>query len=176
MMPFMNDGSVVSVSAVSVCSFAGSFSTAVGAEKNAAPEPRPNVVLIFADDLGYGDLGCFGSPNLKTPHLDRMAAEGRRFTSFYAAQAVCSASRAALLTGCYPNRIGIAGALGPQARHGINEAETTIAEILKARDMPPQRSANGIWGITEFLPTRHGFDEYFGSLFQRHVAEPPHLR
>src|SRR5688500_20376730 len=78
-----------------------------------ADDPRPpNVVLIFADDLGYGDLGCYGSKN-STPNLDRVAAEGIRFTDFYVGQAVCTASRAALLTGCYPNRIGLLGALGP---------------------------------------------------------------
>jgi arylsulfatase A-like enzyme len=134
-----------------------------GAEKSRATESRPNIVLIFADDLGYGDLGCFGSPTLKTPHLDRLAAEGRRFTSFYAAQAVCSASRAALLTGCYPNRIGIAGALGPQANHGINDTETTIGEILKGRGYAT--AVFGKWHLghhPKFLPTRHGFDEYFG--------------
>src|SRR3954452_22341052 len=90
----------------------------------AAPPP-PNVVIIYADDLGYGDLGCYGNTRIKTPNLDRMAAEGMRFTSFYVAQPVCSASRAALLTGCYPNRIGIAGALGPNARVGISDNEMT---------------------------------------------------
>ena len=75
---------------------------------------HPNIVIIFTDDQGYQDVGVFGSPNIKTPNLDQMAKEGVRFTDFYAAQAVCSASRAALLTGCYPNRIGIRGALGPQ--------------------------------------------------------------
>ncbi len=139
--------------------------SASGAENksSAQNEQRPNIVLIFADDLGYGDLACFGSPNLKTPNLDRMAAEGRRFTSFYVAQAVCSASRAALLTGCYPNRIGIAGALGPSATHGINEQETTIAEVLKSRGYAT--AIYGKWHLghhPKFLPTRHGFDEYFG--------------
>jgi arylsulfatase A-like enzyme len=77
---------------------------------------RPNIVIIFTDDQGYQDLGCFGSPDIKTPHLDQMAREGMRFTNFYDAQPVCSASRAGLLTGCYPNRIGIHGALGPGAK------------------------------------------------------------
>ena len=78
----------------------------------------PNIVIIFTDDQGYQDVGCFGSPNIKTPNLDRMAAEGMRFTDFYVAQAVCSASRAALMTGCYANRVGILGALGPGSRIG----------------------------------------------------------
>src|SRR5262249_22096313 len=93
----------------------------------------PNVVIIFTDDQGYQDVGCFGSPNIKTPNLDRMAAEGMRFTSFYVGQAVCSASRAALMTGCYPNRVGILGALSPRSKNGINSNEVTVAEILKGR-------------------------------------------
>ena len=130
----------------------------------AREEPRPpNVVLIFADDLGYADLGCYGAEGIATPNLDRLAREGTRFTDFYAAQAVCSASRAALLTGCYPNRVGIQGALGPKSRIGINSRETTLAEVLKTRGY-----ATAIYGkwhlghLPSFLPTRHGFDEYFG--------------
>ncbi len=124
---------------------------------------HPNFVIIFTDDQGYQDVGVFGSPNIKTPNLDQMAKEGVRFTDFYAAQAVCSASRVALLTGCYPNRVGIRGALGPQSKIGINAEETTIAEVVK-----PQGYATAIYGkwhlghLPEFLPTRHGFDEYFG--------------
>jgi arylsulfatase A-like enzyme len=123
----------------------------------------PNVVVVYADDLGYGDLGCFGAKEWSTPHLDRMAKEGRRFTDFYVAQAVCSASRAALLTGCYPNRVGILGALGPGSPTGISDKEKTIAGVLK-----PKGYATAIYGKwhlghhTRFLPTRHGFDDYFG--------------
>ena len=94
----------------------------------------PNIVIIFTDDQGYSDVGVFGARGFKTPNLDRMAAQGMKFTSFYVAQPVCSASRAALLTGCYPNRIGIAGALGPRAKHGLNPNEVTIAEICKSDD------------------------------------------
>ncbi|HJT35157.1 MAG TPA: sulfatase [Pirellulales bacterium] len=125
--------------------------------------PPPNIVLIFADDLGYGDLGCYGARGYKTPHLDRLAKEGVRFTDFYVAQAVCSASRAALLTGCYSNRVGILGALGPNARHGINDRETTLAELLTSRGYAT--AIYGKWHLghhPQFLPTRHGFDEYFG--------------
>lgn len=93
----------------------------------------PNFVIVFADDQGYQDVGVFGSPDIDTPNLDRMAAEGIRFTDFYVGQAVCSASRASLLTGCYPNRIGILGALNPSSTIGINAKERTIAEILKTR-------------------------------------------
>src|SRR5580693_8121679 len=84
----------------------------------AADKPRlPNFVIIYADDMGYGDLGCYGAKGWTTPNLDRMAREGVRFTDFYVAQAVCSASRTALLTGCYPNRVGILGALGPNNKN-----------------------------------------------------------
>jgi arylsulfatase A len=122
----------------------------------------PNFVLIYADDLGYGDLGCYGSKN-PTPNLDRMAKEGMRFTDFYVSQAVCSASRAALLTGCYPNRIGILGALGPASKNGISDKEMTIAQVLKPRGYAT--AIFGKWHLghhPQFLPTRHGFDEYFG--------------
>jgi arylsulfatase A-like enzyme len=123
----------------------------------------PNVVLILTDDQGYADVGCYGARDFSTPHLDRMASEGTRFTDFYVAQAVCSASRAALLTGCYPNRIGILGALGPASRHGLNAREKTIAKVLKARGYAT--AIFGKWHLgyqPAFLPTRHGFDEYFG--------------
>ena len=123
----------------------------------------PNVVLIFTDDQGYQDLGVFGSPDIETPHLDKMAAEGVKLTSYYAAQAVCSASRAGILTGCYPNRIGIHNALGPGNTHGINSTETTMAEMLKAKGY--KTAIFGKWHLghhAKFLPTRHGFDEWFG--------------
>ncbi len=122
----------------------------------------PNIVLIFADDMGYGDLGCYGGKNL-TPNLDRLALEGMRFTDFYVAQAVCSASRAALLTGCYPNRIGINGALGPASMNAIHPDEQTMAELLKS-----QGYATAIYGKWHLghrepsLPAHHGFDDYFG--------------
>ncbi len=123
----------------------------------------PNIVIVFTDDQGYQDLGSFGSPNIKTPNLDQLALEGLRLTSFYSAQAVCSASRAALLTGCYPNRIGISGALNPKAQVGINSNETTIAEMLKAQGY--KTGIFGKWHLghhPEFLPIRHGFDEFLG--------------
>ncbi len=128
-----------------------------------ADKRLPNVVIIFIDDMGYGDIGSYGATGYATPHLDQLAKEGMRFTNFYAAQAVCSASRAALLTGCYPNRIGISGALGPNARVGIHEDEKTIAELLKSKGY-----ATGIFGKwhlghhEQFLPLQHGFDEYVG--------------
>ena len=136
---------------------------AAGPSAGADEARPPNLVIILADDLGYGDLGCYGAKGIATPHLDRMAAEGARLTDFYVAQAVCSASRAALLTGCYPNRVGILNALGPDAKIGINPAETTLAELLKARGYAT--AVFGKWHLghhPRFLPARHGFDEYFG--------------
>lgn len=126
-------------------------------------ERPPNVVLIFADDLGYGDLGCYGAQGYRTPHLDRLAKQGMRFTDFYVPQAVCSASRAALLTGCYSNRVGILGALGPGAKIGLNPAETTIAELLRERGYAT--AMYGKWHLGDHesvLPRKHGFDEYYG--------------
>jgi len=128
----------------------------------AASPQRPNVVLIFCDDLGYADIGPYGSEN-PTPNLTRMAREGMRLTDFYVAQPVCSASRAALMTGRYPNRVGIFGALNPTATNGINSSELTMGEMFKARGY-----ATAIFGkwhlgsLPQFLPTRHGFDEYYG--------------
>ena len=123
----------------------------------------PNIVIVFTDDQGYQDLSSFGSPNIKTPHLDKMAGEGLKLTNFYSAQAVCSASRAALLTGCYPNRIGISGALFPHHKIGINPREITLAEMLKAQGY--KTGIFGKWHLghhPEFLPNNHGFDEFMG--------------
>lgn len=130
----------------------------------AQPDKRPpNIVVVFTDDQGYGDLGCYGAKGFETPNIDRMAKEGVRFTDFYVAQAVCSASRTALLTGCYPNRVGILGALNPSSKIGIHDNETTIAQVLKARGYAT--AIYGKWHLghhPQFLPTRHGFDDYFG--------------
>ncbi|SMD45647.1 arylsulfatase [Aquiflexum balticum DSM 16537] len=123
----------------------------------------PNIVLIFTDDQGYNDVGVFGSPDIDTPNLDQMASEGIKFTNFYVAQAVCSASRAALLTGTYSNRLGIHGALDHSSTHGLNPDETTIAEMLKP--LGYQTAIFGKWHLghhPDFLPTNQGFDEYFG--------------
>jgi arylsulfatase A-like enzyme len=136
-----------------------SWSVAVA---NAAERP-PNVVIIFTDDQGYADVGVFGAKGYSTPNLDRMAREGRRFTDFHVAQPVCSASRAALLTGCYPNRLGLHGALGPRSKIGLAEGETTLAELVKQRGYAT--AMFGKWHLgdaPQFLPVRHGFDEYFG--------------
>ena len=94
-----------------------------------AKTKSPNIVLIFMDDMAYADIGPFGAKAYPTPYLDRMAKEGRKFTDFYVTQAVCSASRAGLLTGCYNVRVGIFGALGPKSKNGLNASEVTLAEI-----------------------------------------------
>ena len=131
--------------------------------RQAEPNRLPNVVIVFTDDQGYQDVGCFGSPLIRTPNLDRMAREGVRFTDAYVAQAVCGASRAALMTGCYPNRIGLLGAPDHNARHGISDGEMTLAELVKQRGYAT--AVYGKWHLghhPQFLPLRHGFDEYFG--------------
>ncbi|MCI0359711.1 MAG: sulfatase [Planctomycetaceae bacterium] len=128
-----------------------------------AADRPPNFVVIYCDDLGYADIGPFGAKGYATPNLDRMAGEGMRLTSFEVAAAVCSASRVALLTGCYPQRVGILGALGPAAKLGIHDDEVLLSEILKARGYAT--AIFGKWHLghhPQFLPTRHGFDRYFG--------------
>ena len=128
-----------------------------------AETKTPNVVVIFIDDMGYGDIGPFGAKDYPTPNLDRMANEGRRFTDFVVSSAVCSASRGALLTGCYHRRIGISGALGPNSDIGIHANEVTLAEICKSRGYAT--AIYGKWHLghhPKFLPTQHGFDEYYG--------------
>ena len=128
-----------------------------------AAERLPNIVVIFTDDQGYGDVGVFGAKGYTTPNLDGLAREGSKFTNFHVAQAVCSASRAGLLTGCYPNRVGIHGALGPTATHGLAATERTIADVLKSRGYATGMAGKWHLGHREpFLPNRHGFDESFG--------------
>ncbi len=123
----------------------------------------PNIILIYIDDMGYGDIGVNGNLEYQTPNIDRLAREGMRFTNFLSVQAVCSASRAALLTGCYPNRIGFSGALFPNSKIGINSSETTLAELVKQKGY--QTSIIGKWHLGDnkkFLPLQHGFDSYYG--------------
>jgi arylsulfatase A len=124
---------------------------------------KPNVVIVFCDDVGYADIGVFGAKGYETPHLDRMAAEGVKFTDFYAAASSCTPSRAALMTGCYPQRVGLPNVIGPKSKIGIGDQEQTIAEILKP--LGYATACYGKWHMghqPKFLPTRHGFDEYFG--------------
>lgn len=132
-------------------------------EQSSKKEILPNIILIFTDDQGYHDVGVYGSQDIETPNLDQLAAEGVQFTNFYVAQAVCSASRAALLTGTYSNRLGIHGALDHSSNHGLNPEEETIAELLKP--LGYSTAIFGKWHLghhPEFLPTNQGFDEFFG--------------
>jgi arylsulfatase A len=148
---------------------------ALAAPLIAAASPPPNIIFIYADDLGYGDLGCYGS-NLRTPNLDRMASEGMRFTQFYSANPVCSPSRAALLTGRYPTRVGVPRVLFPTDSTGLPDSETTLAQVLKQRSY--KTMCIGKWHLghlPQFLPTRRGFDEYFGIPYSNDMKPRPLL-
>ena len=144
--------------------FAGLVLMTAGAGMAVEPQPvPPNIVVIFCDDMGYADIGKFGAEGYATPNLDRMADEGAVFRNFHVAQPVCSASRCALLTGCYPNRLGMHLALGPKSKTGLSDRETTLAELLKTQGYAT--AIFGKWHLgdsPQFLPLRHGFDEYFG--------------
>ena len=145
--------------------------TAGDQPRAAAPRP-PNVVIVFCDDLGYGDPSCYGG-KVPTPNIDRIAREGIRFTDFHVPHPVCSASRAALLTGCYSPRVSIHGALAPSSTHGIASTETTLAELL--RDRGYRTACVGKWHLghlPEFLPTRHGFDEWLGLPYSNDMWPP----
>jgi len=139
------------------------------AQQTADTSRRPNFVIIFCDDLGYGDIGCFGSAKNRTPNLDRMAAEGTRFTSFYVTSGVCTPSRSSLMTGCYPRRVNMHQndtglcVLFPVNKKGLNPDEITIADLLKRQGYTT--ACVGKWHLGDqppFLPTRQGFDCYFG--------------
>jgi arylsulfatase len=138
-----------------------------------AAERPPNIIFIYADDLGYGDLACYGS-SIPTPNLDRMAAEGMRFTQFYSANPVCSPSRAALLTGRYPTRVGVPRVLFPSDTAGLPDSEMTIAQMLKAKGY--KTMCIGKWHLghlPQFLPTNRGFDEYFGIPYSNDMNPRP---
>ncbi len=157
------------LSALWLCLFAASLQA-----EPAAEEKKPNFVLIFTDDQGYGDLGSFGSTTIRTPNLDRLAREGRRFTSFMSASSVCTPSRAALLTGCYPKRVGMhRGVLFPQSTTGLHPDEHTIADHLKRQGYTT--ACFGKWHLghhRETLPRQLGFDTYYGIPYSNDMNHP----
>jgi arylsulfatase A len=135
---------------------------------------KPNIIFIFADDLGYGDVGCYGAKGFKTPNLDRMAAQGTRFTSFYTGCSVCSGSRAALMTGRHYQRVGVPPVMFPGNKNGLNPKEITIATLL--RRLGYFTGIIGKWHLghlANFLPTRHGFDYYYGIPYSNDMAIDP---
>ena len=155
--------------------------TSTGSASYPRPSTKPpNFIIIFTDDQGYNDLGCCGSPDIKTPCIDRMAAEGMRFTDFYVAAPVCTPSRAALMTGCYPQRVSLAGpqiVLHPRSTNGLNPNEITIATLLKQRNYAT--ACIGKWHLGHlppFLPTRHGFDYYYGIPYSNDMVPTPLMR
>ncbi|MGB7343829.1 MAG: sulfatase [Pirellulaceae bacterium] len=141
---------------------------------NEKANENPNFIIIFTDDQGYNDLGCFGSPTIKTPNIDRLAAEGRKYTSFYSACSVCSPSRAALLTGSYPKRVGMhRHVLFPKSDYGLNSTEYTIADHLKSQGYAT--ACIGKWHLghhPETLPRANGFDSYFGIPYSNDMNHP----
>jgi arylsulfatase A-like enzyme len=143
------------------CLAAALFTASAGV--SSAADKLPNIVVILTDDQGYADVGKFGAEGFATPNLDRLADEGAVFRNFHVAQPICSASRAGLLTGCYPNRIGIHGALGPRAKVGISDDEMTLAQLVKRKGYATAMMGKWHLGDTpQFMPLRHGFDHYFG--------------
>jgi len=137
----------------------------------------PNFIVIMADDLGYGDIGSFGATDIKTPNIDRMAAEGIKFTAAYAASSICSPSRAAFLTGRYPQRMGINSVFFPESLTGLPENEITIASILKLQGY--QNAVFGKWHLGhhhQYLPLQNGFDEYFGIPYSNDMASVVYMR
>ena len=168
-LPAVKQGSTMRISGIVLLLFlmAG---CAVRAEKEDRP---PNVILFFADDLGYGDLSSYGA-DFETPNLDRLADEGIRFTDFFIPANVCTPSRASLLTGKYPMRVGLPGVLFPRSTTGLNPEETTLAEVLKSAGYAT--FAVGKWHLGDhptFLPTNHGFDRYFGIPYSNDMSPDP---
>lgn len=153
--------------AITLLLFRAALVSPAGAAGPADPPERPNIIVVLADDLGIGDIGPYGAEQIKTPHLDRMAAEGMLLTDFYASGNVCTPSRAGLLTGRYPHRMGLAnGVAMPRNSMGLSPGEITIAELLKARGYAT--ALIGKWHLghsEEHWPTNHGFDEFYGLLY-----------
>jgi len=145
--------------------------------RNNSTDRPPNFIIVLADDLGYGDLGCYGAKDIKTPNIDRMAAEGIKFTQFYSASPVCSPSRAALLTGRYPIRYGIHGVFFPDSYTGIDSQEITLPEVLKKKGY--KNGMVGKWHLghmESFRPLQHGFHSYFGIPYSNDMSSVVYLR
>ncbi|MGL5017233.1 MAG: sulfatase family protein [Luteolibacter sp.] len=159
----------------SIIALLTAFALSLGASHGSTP---PNFVIIFPDDQGYGDLGCFGSTTIRTPNLDQLANEGRRFSSFLVGSSICSPSRAALLTGCYPKTVGMhQGVLSPTSAKGLNPNENTIADHLRQNGYAT--ACFGKWHLghhPEVLPTAHGFDTYFGIPYSNDMNHPNNER
>lgn len=156
--------------------FLGAVAGALSSLSVSAQTKQPNIVIIFADDLGWGDVGCFGS-SIPTPNLDQMAKEGVRMTRFYSASAVCSPSRAALLTGRYPARTGVTNVLLPFSKNGLSSSEVTISNVLKGRGY--STACVGKWHLgvgPEFTPDRHGFDQFYGIPYSNDMSPLPMLK
>ena len=132
----------------------------------------PNMIVIFVDDMGIGDLSCYGQKAYKTPNLDQMAREGVRMTDFYVASPACTPSRAALLTGCYPVRVGLPQVINPDSKIGLNPDETTIAEVAKSRGYRTAMFGKWHLGVGNLMPRTHGFDEFYGIPYS-HDMWPP---
>ena len=155
-------------------SYVFTFLLCVWSVSHAIANDKVNVVLIFSDDQGYGDLGCFGSEKIKTPNIDQMAKEGRKFTNFMVASPVCTPSRAALLTGCYPKRVGLhQHVLFPSSTKGLHPDEYTLADHFKSQGYAT--ACYGKWHLghhPETLPRQNGFDHYFGIPYSNDMNHP----
>ncbi len=159
---------------VILCLVIGLAVCATSCDKSQSSSSKPNVIILFADDMGYGDLSCYGHPTIKTPNLDRLADAGIRFTSFYVPTPVCGPSRSALLTGRYPPRCGMPGNIGPDTQYGLPLEEITMANILQ--DKGYRTMHIGKWHLgnykPEYFPTSRGFDHYFGLLYSNDMIKP----
>jgi len=150
------------------------FLFTVSCERSVETSSHPNIIILFADDLGYGDLSCYGHPTIRTPNLDALADGGIRFTSFYVPTPVCGPSRSALLTGRYPPRCGMPGNIGPDTEYGLPLEEITLASLLKQEGYNTMHI--GKWHLghykPEYMPTSRGFDHYFGLLYSNDMIRP----
>ena len=169
-------GTLIRSSVLLVLLFGWSAAQSQAASPAEKPSSRPNIVIILADDLGYGDIGANGAQLIKTPHIDELAAAGVRLTSYYAAANVCTPSRAGLLTGRHPIRMGLANSvIFPHSTHGLPADELTLAEMLGAQGY--RTAMVGKWHLghtPEFWPTEHGFDSFFGVPYSTDMKPVPY--